>query len=533
MNKLFLMMSVLLSAGLFCACSNDGDEITCDENGNVITYYNSDTVPSFEPGDVNHLRITREDTGQIDSCWLYSPYCGIIEEPLKASENNGGYHLEFPMVFTAVVKNSSLIDILQFDIHSMVPKKIEDLRVGDTFLAFPLGPGDIYLKTWGGILYDKAPNAVNGIIPWESCKGVTLGGQIQVVDKKTDADGKTYITLSLQDLKFYDYDTTLKNQIYFVLNGLIEFEICEDGLYPKEPQAPDMDKLTTPTYELAYFMIDALYKDAYQGHRTFFSEGPEIVIGSEKQECLLINSEEELRKVYKGDRPLPDPPINFEYCTLVVGHTYGEHGGMSIGGFEFADNGDTWQLNLTVNNNTNPNYVYTCAFIDLYFWKLVPKMENKPVVFNRIKKDVNLDPLGDDTAYAKIRKRWLLSCYTDADGKVHYSSSNMGNENYYIEFKENGKAEGRIGSKTFSCNYAMPYTEKNDVHNYNNDVHNGVINLWNLAATGVDENDPLSKAMMRISDANQFTLYSNIYLDIRISEKELLEFYNADLMWYD
>ena len=109
----------------------------------------------------------------------------------------------------------------------------------------------------------------------------------------------------------------------------------------------------------------------------------------------------------------------------------------------------------------------------------------------------------------------------------------MGNENYYIEFKENGKAEGRIGSKTFSCNYAMPYTEKFDVHNYNNDVHNGVINLWNLAAAGVDENDPLSKAMMRISDANQFTLYSNIYLDIRISEKELLEFYNADLMWYD
>ncbi len=518
-------MSVLLSTGLFCACSNDGDEITVDPDGNVITDYNSDDVPSFEPSDVNHLRITRKGLGQIDSCWLYRPYCGIIEEPLYVSESHGNYHLEYPMVFTAVVKNSSLIDILQFDINSMVPKKIEDLRVGDTFVDIPYGPGDIYLKAWGGILYGEVPNAVNGVIPWEFCKGGTLGGKIQVVDKKTSDDGKTRITLMLQDLKFYDYDKTLNNRIDFVLNGLIEFEICEDGLYPREPQAPNIDELTIPTDGLVFFMMDALYKNKTQGRQTFFSEG------SGKQECLIINSINELQEAYKGDwNTLLDIPFN--YCTLVIVRTYGEYGGVTIDDFDLVDNGDSYQLNLTLNDYVNINYSYSPDYTDLYFWKLIPKIENKPVVFNRITQEAELDPSIYDAAYDKIRTRWYLNSYIDANGTLHQVNNDWGNERYFIEFKENGIVEGRIGENTFSCYYMLPYTPKikpNYENDYREDLTYGVINLWDWNVTEANDNDPISKQFMRIFNATQFKLWSSDRLVLRLSENEVYGFMSENL----
>ena len=131
-------------------------------------------------------------------------------------------------------------------------------------------------------------------------------------------------------------------------------------------------------------MMDALNNEN-QGRHMLFSDGPE------EQECLIINSEQEFQDAYKGDWQLPS--INFKYCTLVIGRTYGEHGGISLGDYELIDNGDTYQLNLTLNNNVNPNYTYTLDHVNLYFWKLYPKMENKPVNFNSTTQDVNLDSL--------------------------------------------------------------------------------------------------------------------------------------------
>jgi hypothetical protein len=261
-------------------------------------------------------------------------------------------------------------------------------------------------------------------------------------------------------------------------------------------------------------MMDALHSNESQGRRTFFSAGPE------KQECLIINSEEELRAAYKGDKELPQTNINFQYCTLVIGRTYGESGAVSLGGYELKDNGDAYQLDVTLNNNTNPNYAYICAFVDLYFWKLYPKMEKKPVVFNRIRQDVNLDPLGDESAYARIRNRWILEGYSDADGQYHRVGDGwLGDPQYSIEFMENGRVEGRINdTNDFSCSYMIPYVAKREY--YNDGVDHGVIKFLNWNVTEVVDDDPVSQQFMRLPDATQFKMASSFSIAIFISPKE-------------
>ena len=51
--------------------------------------------------------------------------------------------------------------------------------------------------------------------------------------------------------------------------------------------------------ELSFFMTEALYGNDKQGRRTFFSADPE------EEKCLMINSEQEFREAYKGDKELP------------------------------------------------------------------------------------------------------------------------------------------------------------------------------------------------------------------------------------
>lgn len=525
MKKLFLMMSVLLSAGLFCACSNDGDEIVLDENGNVITNYNSDAIPSFEPSDVNKMSIkckrephdftiTSDFEGSIDSCWLYRPYCGTVGS-VSLSDGRGGSYNIYPMVFTAVVRNSSLFTILQFDLNNKSPKKIEELEVGDTFRGVSgFGPDNIRIEVQGGIMYEEEPKAVNGYIPWDSSKGGALGGKIQVVDKKTDTDGKTYITLSLQDIKFYDYDKEL-NQVSYALNGLIEFEICEDGLHPKEePKGPTMKELLTPSPDLLFFMMEELHGYESQGQCPFFSKD------TGAQECLIINSEEEFREAYKSEKELPKTGIDFKYCTLVIGRTYGENGGVTLGDYELVDNGDSYQINVTLNNNVNPDYTYTPAVKDLYFWRIYPKMENKPVVFNRIRKDVNIDPLDKESAYSQICGRWILELYADEySGFTNLPVNNS--KRYSIEVTDNGWIKGYIDdTNVFSCNYMITYTAKQYYNGYNL-IDHGIIKLWDWEGTNVNNDDPISKMFMQISNVTQFRLIttaSRLTLDISASE---------------
>ena len=527
MKKYFLLMVtamlVMMAGTVMTSCSKDGENDIADFSNGQYGFLSDSgengekSTPSAPPLVVSELQIQSEN-GDIDSCWLYPAYCGKTDPVTNIGPDNNAYEV-YPMVFTAVIRESSLFNALQFDIWSKENINIEDLNVGDTFDSSTMDGNGIHLKVW-------QESAVDAIIPRQNMPG-TLGGKIEVIDKKTVESGYSFITLSLQDIKFSSYDTE-QNQCYYTLNGKIEFEICDNGVYPNPTNGFngnfDMETALIPADELISFMMDALYRNESQGRSTLFSEG------SEEQECLIINSVEDFRKVYKGDKDISPiiHHVNFDYCSLVIGRTYGEHGGVSLGGFDLTDNGDAYQLDVTLNNNVNPDLTYTQAFIDLYFWKIYPKMEKKPVVFNRIRQDVNIDLLD---AYAPIRKRWILTDYSDADGTLHQVSQNWGDERYSIEFKEDGTVEGRINLNDYNCYYTVPYfcTYDGKRDGYNGDLHYGLINLWNWKVTKVNDDDPLSNEFMRIFNATEFKLWSSDFLTIKISDKEYFAFFRENL----
>ena len=365
MKKVLLMLSVLLSCGLFCACSSDSAEsidVYGTMNGNHEKQGEENENPTAVLGDINVLQV-QSDNGDSEICLLDQPYYRGGYEELRLREDGSTYFVNH-IIFTAFIRNSSLFDVLHIDIESGKIEDISGLKVGYTFES-----DKIRFEA-----RDDSP--VDGVVPVRVVPDYALGGQIQVVDKKIAADGKPYITLNIQNLKFHSSDLNRT----FTLNATVDYEIDNNGY----GENVDLEALLIPDEQLVFFMMDALNNE-YQGRHMLFSDGPE------EQECLIINSEQEFQDAYKGDWQLPS--INFKYCTLVIGRTYGEHGGISLGDYELIDNGDTYQLNLTLNNNVNPNYTYTLDHVNLYFWKLYPKMENKPVNFNSTTQDVNLDSL--------------------------------------------------------------------------------------------------------------------------------------------
>ena len=135
--------------------------------------------------------------------------------------------------------------------------------------------------------------------------------------------------------------------------------------------------------ELTFFMTEALYGSEFEGRRTFFCAD------SEEEKCIIINSEQEFREAYRGDKELPK--VDFSKYTLVVGRSWGNDSSYFFDNFEMVDKGDSYQLNLRLIHNMLPDYLAFCMVIDIYFWKLYRKMESKPVGINRIVKDLIYD----------------------------------------------------------------------------------------------------------------------------------------------
>lgn len=486
-NLLFAMSAMLLMAGMvMTACSDD------EVNG--IVYKKE--KPKVTRSELNVLEI-QEVNGQTETCSIDNAICGIGER-LYIDD-----YVDYPMKFTADIKNSLFFTGLYLGIENRENRKIEDLQVGESFgtTYIALENGKLDFSIWGDTYKAKRIGYSPGIY--------------EVVDKRIDSDSVTYITISIQDLEIYLDDGNIHNPHKYIVNGMIEFRVCEGGLFPrKEEPVVDPESMRMPREELNFFMMDALHGSEFEGRRTFFSE--EAVA----EECLIINSEEEFRQAYKGDKELPSTGINFDYCTLVIGRTYGEHGGITYGGHELIDNGDSYQLNVTLNNNVNPDYCYTAAFTDIYFWNIYLKKEKKPVVFNRIRQDVTIDPLVD--ANSRLVGRWRFLAYFDGD---HWCNDSLvGNHYIYnIEFKADGTVEGRInGTDDFSCNYMMPYIGKRAY--YEDAVDHGIIKLWDWKNTNVANDNPLSERIAHIVNATQIRLLMTYNLTLYVSPDEFYAF---------
>ena len=491
-NLLFAMSTMLLiMAGTVMTSCSDDEVYGIKKQKEKLKVTRSET---------NVLEI-REVNGQTETCSIDNAICGIGER-LYIDD-----YVDYPMKFTADIKNSLFFTGLYLGIENRENRKIEDLQVGESF-------GTAYVAVENG----KLDFSIWG----DTYKAKRLGyspGIYEVVDKRIDSDSVTYITISIQDLEIELDDGNIHNPHKYIVNGVIEFRVCEGGLFPrKEEPVVDPESMRMPREELNFFMMDALHGSEFEGRRTFFSE--EAVA----EECLIINSEEEFRQAYKGDKELPSTGINFDSCTLVIGRTYGEHGGITYGGHELIDNGDSYQLNVTLNNNVNPDYCYTAAFTDIYFWNIYLKKEKKPVVFNRIRQDVTIDPLVD--ANSRLVGRWRFLAYFDGD---HWCNDSLDGNHYIynIEFKADGTVEGRInGTDDFSCNYMMPYIGKRAY--YEDAVDHGIIKLWDWKNTNVANDNPLSERIAHIVNATQIRLLMTYNLTLYVSPDEFYAFRRDD-----
>ena len=105
---------------------------------------------------------------------------------------------------------------------------------------------------------------------------------------------------------------------------------------------------------------------------TFFDDGY-------KDSCLIINSREEFQAVYKGSSPLPE--VDFSNNSIFLCRTSVPEGSYRIYKASLSDHGANYILDLGLVHYTGG--ISTCMVIPVFYWKLMPKMENKEVVIDK------------------------------------------------------------------------------------------------------------------------------------------------------
>ena len=96
---------------------------------------------------------------------------------------------------------------------------------------------------------------------------------------------------------------------------------------------------------------------------------------------VLINSMEEFRAAYQGNKQLPE--VDFTRYSVLVGRTYRFNSAESLRSFSLVNEGDHYRMAIVILRNINPDYSYTWDLGDLFYWNIYPKLETKPITIER------------------------------------------------------------------------------------------------------------------------------------------------------
>lgn len=121
------------------------------------------------------------------------------------------------------------------------------------------------------------------------------------------------------------------------------------------------------------------------GHYTFFSykvlDGH--IIDYLQDSCIVINSMEEFRLAYHGTKTIPE--INFTNNTLLICRTHGSDISR-LGEVGLSDQGDEYELRYKILHYLDRTSL--CVEWPIYYWRLSPKLQKKPIVM--IRKDIHI-----------------------------------------------------------------------------------------------------------------------------------------------
>ena len=185
----------------------DGKKVEWKETADAEDFYNNSScwkciyVMSNTP--TNQLLILSDDDKQ-GSGIVINPKCNMVDENrLDGDTVRIIHHINFK----CDIQNSPIFDGLWLDFEDSPFEDFDILKKGDTFDTNQFYALAECHRSWTE-KYIKMIKSQSGVI--------------EVIDKKI-IDGKSFITISLHDIKFHDSD---KSCLY-IIDGTIDFEILD------------------------------------------------------------------------------------------------------------------------------------------------------------------------------------------------------------------------------------------------------------------------------------------------------------------
>jgi hypothetical protein len=158
--------------------------------------------------------------------------------------------------------------------------------------------------------------------------------------------------------------------------------LCVGFVACNEPKDPGQKEEGTeiqpvPTGEVsaevaAFFQFENLHLIV----SSFFDDG-KLTLG--KDNCVIINSADELPKVDYLGNPIEYPAIDFDYCTLIIGHYAASHGSARLVNQRIFVGSEKITMYISIDETTGG----ITTFTPKTFYGVYPKLPNLPVSVER------------------------------------------------------------------------------------------------------------------------------------------------------
>ena len=146
----------------------------------------------------------------------------------------------------------------------------------------------------------------------------------------------------------------------------------------------DINQQIDESAPLSTFFKEELHNPYWDGYgnefKTFFEEGD-----PKDESFLVINSLEEFQTDYMGTKELPS--VDFNLYTLIIGRTWGSDSAFWIADIILRDKGAYYELETKLYHIVDV-FAFQ-GFKGLFYWRLYPKLAQKPMISKRSVIDVH------------------------------------------------------------------------------------------------------------------------------------------------
>ena len=115
-----------------------------------------------------------------------------------------------------------------------------------------------------------------------------------------------------------------------------------------------------------------------------FTKKDDYIVDYMEDSCIVVNSMEEFRLAYHGTKTLPE--VNFDNNTLLICRTHSSDTSR-LGVVDLIDQGSNYELQYKILHYLDrPSLCYEML---IFYWRLCPKLQNKPIVMTRTDKIIS------------------------------------------------------------------------------------------------------------------------------------------------